>query len=336
MAENIACKYCNSQNTIKFGNYESKSGVETQRYFCKDCKRKFVPNTLPKMKTPMNEIASALNQYYGGAPLDAIQNNLNQQYGKYLSEPGIYKWIVRFTKEAIIKAKDFKPEVGDVWIADETGINVGGRNVWFWDIIDKKTRYLLASHVSLNRTTEDAQILIEKAIGRAGKVPETIITDKLRAYIDGIDLASEGKVKHIQSKPFTFENSTNVIERFHGTLKQRTEVIHHFNNLETAQLLTEGWLIHYNFFKEHESLDNESPVKHMGVAMPFNNWNDIVKHSEANTSSTFQFAYPKPQHKLRTEKQRRASYARKAVRKSYAKKKQVRELTIGIITFKGK
>jgi putative transposase len=313
----IVCKYCQSPNVIKFGTFQ---GI--QRYWCKDCQRKFTElDTLPKMKTPINEIGSVLNMYYGGMPIDAIQAQLNLQHGKYLSEPAIYKWIVRFTKEAILKAKDFKPKVGNVWLADETGLNVGNRNVWFWDIIDAKSRYLLASHISVARTTEDAQILIEKAIKRAGKMPEVVITDKLRAYIDGIDLASGGRAAHIRSKPFTDENSTNIIERFHGTLKQRTNVIHHFRDLGTARLLSEGWLIHYNFFKEHESLDNVSPVKHMKVEMPFADWNDVVRHTNVAETAKFKFIEPRPRHRPHTEKQKRSVYFREGRRKYLAKKR---------------
>jgi transposase-like protein len=275
------------------------------------------------MKTPINEVGSALNMYYGGMPIDAIQSNLYQHYGKYLSEPAIYKWIIRFTKEAIVKAKDFKPEAGNVWLADETGLNVGNRNVWFWDIIDAKSRYLLASHISVARTTGDAQILIEKAIKRAGKMPEVVITDKLRAYIDGIDLATGGRAAHIRSKPFTDENSTNIIERFHGTLKQRTNVIHHFKDLETARLLTEGWLIHYNFFKEHESLGDVSPVKHMKLDMPFNDWNDVVRYSNVVKPARFEPVQLRPIHRPHTPKQKRSAYYRKAMRKSITKRKLI-------------
>jgi len=317
----ITCKYCQSPNIIKFGTF---NGV--QRYWCKDCQRKFTElDTLPKMKTPINEIGSALNMYYGGMPIDAIQAQLNLQYSKYLSEPAIYKWIVRFTKEAIIRAKDFKPKVGNVWLADETCLNVGNRNVWFWDLIDEKSRYLLASHISLTRTTDDAQILIEKAISRAGKMPEVVITDKLKSYIDGIDLATGGRAAHIRGKPFTDENSTNIIERFHGTLKQRTNVIHHFRDLNTARLLTEGWLIHYNFFKEHETLGNVSPVKHMKLEMPFQDWNDVVRYSNVAEPTKFKFIEPRPRHKPRTEKQKRSAYFREAVRRSKAKKKLVQQ-----------
>jgi putative transposase len=316
----VNCKYCGSPNIIKFGTFQ---GV--QRYWCKDCRHKFTAlDTLPKMKTPINEIGSALNMYYGGMPIDAIQTHLQQAYGKYLSEPAIYKWIVRFTKEAIVKAKEFKPKVGNIWIADETGVNVGDRCIWFWDIIDTKSRYLLASHISIVRRTEDAQMLIEKAIQRAGKMPTEIITDKLSAYIEGIDLASRGRVRHIISRPFTDVDSTNMIERFQGTLKQRTRVIHHFRDLETARLLTEGWLIHYNFFKEHESLGNVSPAKHMKIELPFQDWNDVVRYSTPADIARFKFAEEKPRHKPRTRKQKLSAYYRENMRRCRAKKELAR------------
>jgi putative transposase len=321
---NIICKHCQSPNVVKYGTFQ---GI--QRYWCKDCKRKFTElDTLPKMKTPINEIGSVLNMYYGGMPIDAIQTQLNQEYGKYLSEPAIYKWITRFTKEAIVKARDFKLKVGNVWIADETGVNVGNSNVWFWDIIDVKSRYLLASHISVVRRTEDAQILIEKAIKKAGKMPEKVITDKLSSYINGINLASRGRVRHIQSSPFTDENSTSVIERFQGTLKQRTNVIRHFKDLETARLLTDGWLIHYNFFKEHEALDNVSPVKHMRVEMPFQDWNDVVRYSNVADTARFKFIKEVPMHKPRTKKQKMDAYYRANMRRSRAKKRLLEQSVI--------
>lgn len=188
----ITCKNCGSPDLIKYGKIE---GV--QYYWCNACKHKVTgKDTLPKMKTSILEIASALNGYYGGEPLDAIQNRLRQDFHDEKSEAAIYKWIVRFTEEAISEAKDFTPKVGDVWIADETSLDIGGHKVWFWDIIDTKTRYLLASHISEGRFVKDAQILFEQAVKRAGKAPRVIITDKLKAYPDAVDIATLGMSQH--------------------------------------------------------------------------------------------------------------------------------------------
>ncbi len=49
---------------------------------------------------------------------------------------------------------------------------------------------------------------------------------------------------HVQGKPFVYKDSTNIIERFHGTMKDRTNVIRGFKNMDKANLLTDGWLVH--------------------------------------------------------------------------------------------
>jgi hypothetical protein len=116
---------------------------------------------------------------------------------------------------------------------------------------------------------------MNEAKRRAGKSPKRIITDKLAAYIDGIELVFGGDTKHVQSKPFTDVNSTNVIERFHGTLKDRTKVVRGFKNMDTARLLTQAWLVHYNFFKEHTTLGNIPPAVKMG-ATPIKDWGEVV------------------------------------------------------------
>jgi len=266
------CKYCGSPNVIRYGTFE---GV--QRYWCKDCQRKFADNqALPGMRTPRKAVASALSCYFGGMPLDSIQRHLQQQYGVYMSESGIYYWVIRFAKEAVDRTKDFRPKVGDIWIADETVLKVGGRNIWFWDIIDVDSRYLLASHLSTSRTTQDAASLMRKAADRAGKAPKHIITDRLAAYLDGIELVFGADTKHIQSEPFVEADSTNIIERFHGTLKDRTDVVRGFKNMDTARLLTDAWLVHYNFFKEHETLGNVPPAQKMGMELPFKDWAEVV------------------------------------------------------------
>jgi transposase-like protein len=227
------------------------------------------------MKTPIEHISSALSCYYGGMPLDAIQRHLQQQFNAQYTEMGIYNWVRRFSQEAVNRVNDFQPVVGDTWIADETVLKVGGRNIRFFDVIDEKTRYLLASRLSTSRTTKEAALVMKEAKQRAGKSPKRIITDKLAAYIDGIELAFGGDTKHIQSKPFTDVNSTNVIERFHGTLKDRTKVVRGFKNMDTARLLTQAWLVHYNFFKEHTTLGDVPPAVKMG-ATPIKDWAEVV------------------------------------------------------------
>ena len=266
------CKLCNSDHVIKWGKYKDK-----QMYFCKDCKSKFkADDALYYMHTPANQVTSALNMYYEGMSIKAIRRNLQQEYGNMPSTATIYEWIQKYTQYATDSIKGYEPKkVGDTWIADETVLEIDGQNVWLWDIIDDKTRFLLATRISRSRTTRDAQMLYDRAVKTAGKEPETVITDKLASYLD----VRYGKdTEHIQSRPFAVEDNTQKIERFHGTLKQRTKVMRGLKNIESAHDFINGWLVHYNYLRPHSALDDKTPAEVAGIDFPYKNWADITRH----------------------------------------------------------
>jgi len=228
------------------------------------------------MKTPTNQMSSALGMYYEGMSLNAIRRQLLQEHNNYPSDSTVYEWIAKFSKKAVENAVDYKPNVGDVWVADETVLKLDGKNVWFWDLIDAKTRFLLASHISKKRTIGDAHLLMKKAQIRAGKIPKVILTDKLAAYFEGVERAWGGDTKHIASKGFRVQPNTNLIERFHSTLKQRTKVMRGLKGIESAKLIMRAWLVHYNFFRPHEGLKNKTPAEKAGIITAPKNWVDIV------------------------------------------------------------
>jgi len=277
----MKCKYCDSTAVVKYG---VERGI--QRYWCKICKRKFKPDdNLFRMKTPTNQITSALNLYYDGMSVKAIRRHLKQEYHNDPSTATIFEWIMKYTQYATDSIKDLKPQVGDVWVADETVIKMDGGNVWFWDIIDSKTRYLLATRFSRSRTTQDAQILIDRAIKTAGKNPQLVLTDSLNAYLD----VNYGKgAEHRQGSPSSKEDSTNLIERFHGTLKARTKLMRGMDNIETAIDFMDGWLFHYNFIRPHESLRNKTPAQMAGIQYPYKNWASLIRRHKPSKTITIE------------------------------------------------
>lgn len=233
--------------------------------------------TIYKMKTPARQIASAMGMYYGGMPLDAIQQQFRQDYNLEMSESAYWNWIKDFTKEAMKEVENFQPEVGNVWVADETYMKLKGRTIYFWDIIDAKTRYLLATNVSYSRSGNEAKKLLTLARQRAGKAPSSVITDKLGSYVVGMEEEFGADSKHRQGGPFDTENGTALIERFHRTLEQRANVFQKFKNISDIKLLTDGWLINYNFMKQHEGIGDIPPAQFANKVVPFKDWNDIVK-----------------------------------------------------------
>jgi putative transposase len=268
------CKYCGSYHVVRFGRSKD---TQMQRLICKGCGKTFMDtDSLPGMKTPREQVASALNMYYEGMSLNAIRRHLQQMHNNYPSDSTVYEWIDRFTDVAVKQAKELQPAVGDVWVADETVSKIGGKKVWFWDLIDAKTRFLLASHLSEKRTTHDARVLMARAARRAGKPPKMVITDQLAAYIDGIELNFGSETKHIAAKNLRASPGTQLIERFHSTLKARTKVMRGLKSLESARELMNGWLVHYNFFRPHEALNDRTPAEMAGITYKVRNWLDVI------------------------------------------------------------
>ena len=118
---------------------------------------------------------------------------------------------------------------------------------------------------------------MEQAAKRADKTPEVIITDKLASYLDGIELAFGGETRHLPAKKLTSKDGTQIIERFHGTFKDRTKVLRSFMRRDTAKIFTDGWLVHYNFFRPHTALKEKTPAEAAGAETPFKSWADVVK-----------------------------------------------------------
>lgn len=270
----ITCKNCGSDHIVKKGFYK---GV--QRYFCKDCNRKFKADDAPfHMKVSASHISGALSMYYTGMSITDIRNHIRQETGYHPSKSVVFDWIEKYTDQAIKQFRGYHPKVGNIWIADETMLDLDkGKKVWFWDIIDADTRFLLASRVSLTRTTTDVKRLVQSAVKKTGKVPKTIITDKMKAYPDGIFTALGGMTEHLQGRPFAVASeSTSKIERFHSTLKERTKVMKAFRDIETLIPFTEGFLVYYNYLKPHEALKGKTPAEKAKIRYSAKTWVDIV------------------------------------------------------------
>jgi putative transposase len=273
----VICKFCGSENTNKWG---FNKGI--QNYYCNDCHTRFTgTDALSHGRVSPSFIANALHEYYSGMSFHEIEQNIDKQTDEDISHTAIIKWVNKYTNEAIRQTKDLHPKVGDTWIADETYIKTDvktsdPKGVIFWDIIDADTRFLLATRITSTRGTQDAKQLMEMAAKRAGKTPKVVVTDKLRAYIDGIELVFGADSKHRQGSPFDVKDSTSLIERFHNTLKDRTKVMRDLRDKHTLRRFTDGWLVHYNFFRPHTSLGGQSPAKAAGLDYENQSWADLV------------------------------------------------------------
>jgi len=69
--------------------------------------------------------------------------------------------------------------------------------------------------------------------------------------------------------------TNNVIERLHGTLKDRLKVT---RGLENGEELLKGWFVHYNFVRPHQGLNGKTPAEIAGIDLNLNDgWGDLIE-----------------------------------------------------------
>ena len=287
----VTCPY-DGDPAVKYGKYK---GV--QRYLCNTCHRKFTLNdSLFHMHHERSMVAQVLTYYFNGVSMQKVADMACDLSGKKLSKAQVWRWLVKYSELASDWASRLEPQVGSTWVADETVIKVrpqpGRRTTatdwWFWDLIDKDTRYLLSTHFTRTRTRQSAIQFLSQAQEVAGFSPDVILTDKLNIYASSP--AGPGAVaqvfgaatEHHQSQGFTYDINTNLIERFHGTLKQRTKIVRHFKLPASASAILNGWIVHYNFFGRHQYLDGKSPADLAGVSDGIKNWADLLERAVPN------------------------------------------------------
>ena len=265
----IKCKYCNSSNIVKYGTFQGM-----QRYFCKDCRRKFADNdSLPKMKTPVWIISLALSCYFEGMSLAAIQSEINQRHGAYYAQSSIYNWIIRFSAEAVRQTRDFQPKTGAEWIFLKSTVAAGNHRLCFLDIFDVNSRYLLASRLAETGTIQDAADILDSihlSIRRRGFGPVVI-------FLAGLEVTGGPVVNtEKQNKPGKFifrQADENDRKQFTAVLKKRGEVVHSFKSIEKARVLTTAWKVHYNFLTE------SNQPGHKAGTPAVQSWENIINRS---------------------------------------------------------
>jgi len=270
----LKCEHCQGSDIIRYGF--SRKGV--QQFYCKPCRRKFTAdNAMPGRRFSPEQVGAAVAMFYSGLSVEQIRRRFDHIFDSLPSSATIYEWVVDYTRLAKHETSKFRPRLGDKWVADETVLKVGGKNLWLWNVMDARTRFLLATRLSTTRTTRDAEILFRKALKVAGRPPKAIVSDRLASYIDGIEKVFGAHTRHIQSQGMRSSINNNLSERLQGTIKSRSKVMRGLKGLETAKLVMDGWRIHYNFFRPHMSLESRTPAEAAGIDYTFRSWEDIAK-----------------------------------------------------------
>ena len=289
----IVCIYCQSSEVLKNGSRKTISG-NRQRFVCKDCKRTFVENNiLKKFKGKPETLTLVLDLYFKGLSLRKIHDHLKQFYGLEIHYSTIYRWVIRFTKVMENYTKQLQPKLSSVWHADEQMIKSKGRYVWSWNLLDSETRFLISNIVTEGREIKDARKLFKKS-KEVAQSPEMIITDGLFSYEKAIKKEFSTwrlpRTSHIRLATIKEKPNNNLIERFHGSFRERDKVLRGFKEDYGAQNILNGFSVYYNFIRPHMGLDGFTPAQASNVDLPLNGgnrWLELLKLSLENNHNDY-------------------------------------------------
>jgi len=300
MKNQIPCPKCNSNETTKRGFRYTERREKIQKYFCKDCKHRFVlDNPFFRMRNKEQLITQCTDMYYSGMSFRKIADHLKRFFPKGVHFSTIYRWIMKyvpimanFTEEQKIKASW---QIQSDEVEYKRRISNSGKgiaNEFFIDVIDIDSRYIVSSLYSPDRKTNTLNKVLGNAKRKTGDQVKVVSTDGLNAYPrvikktfglkthHGGKVASTSKIIHqvIKSDSGGFNYK---VERFHNTLRERTKIMRGFHGcITSAQTLMKGMEIYYNWIRNHQALEGKTPSE---IAVPNveltnkNGWLELIQ-----------------------------------------------------------
>jgi len=278
------CPFCKSVSIVKDGyRYNEKNKV--QRYLCNSCKRRFILNKgFEKTRINPKIITLSLDLYFKGVSLRKIVDHIKQFYGLEVSHMAVYKWIHKYVKLIKQNVDALTPNTSDVWHTDEMALNVKGGWKWLWNVIDHNTRFLLASRVSSKREIKDARKLFARAKQTAKKRPSFVVTDGFLPYRDAVKkefYTMKQETEHIGLANIHGFVNNNIVERLHGTMRERNKIMRGLGNNGSSEQIVDGFKIYYNFVRPHMGLNGRTPAEVANVPLRLgeNKWMSLIKMS---------------------------------------------------------
>jgi transposase-like protein len=286
----VKCFYCESKEVVGHGFRETESG-KRKRFKCNGCGKTFVENEgFKHLKGSPEMVLTALDLYFKGLSLRKIADHFVQFKQVKVSPSTVLRWTNDYMALISEYVKDLKPEVSARWHADEMMVKAGGKWLYVWNCMDAKTRFILSERVTKSRENIDAQNLFKMAKEKAGKTPEIIITDKLEQYKNafakeflprGRRFSFRHESKHYAYKGFPDKANNNLIERFHGTMRERNKVQRGLQNLESANRMMRNLTTYYNFLRPHSALNGKTPSEQAGIKLDLkeSRWLNLITKS---------------------------------------------------------
>lgn len=277
----LCCPSCKSKNIKKNGRRKTQNRGLIQRYYCKDCGKRFTENNgFFRMRNNPQKITFCLDAYFRGISLRKLQENLQifQEHNSHYST--ILRWIQKYCNQIGNYVDNLKLNISPSIQMDEMEFKTKGKVSWFIDCIDVRTRYLVASNYAYSRKPAELIKVLKKAKDISNNNIFIISTDALQSYQKCIR-----KIWRLKERPrhFTIKSSSKrfnwKIERLHNSVRERTKIFRGFGSLESAKAIMKGYEIFYNFCRKHQGINCYPYELATDLKLGKNKWLDLIELS---------------------------------------------------------
>jgi transposase-like protein len=284
----VTCPICKSINVVKRGIRKTTYG-EVQRYGCLDCNHRFVIDKgFCRVQFDPKIITLTLDLYFKGVSLRKITDHIQQFHERKVCPTTPMRWIKKYTALLGKYAEKYEADVGKIWHCDETTVFIKKEGEkkhyqWIWNLMDAKTRYLLACQVTETRFVKDARKPLNKAKEVTSIRPDAIVTDGLQAYREAVkaeyyDMTAPIRNPHIRLKDFETKPNNNILERLNGTFRERTKVVRSFDSGMGAEQFVAGLQTYYNYIRPHQGINGMTPAQmaNIPINLTGNRWETMI------------------------------------------------------------
>lgn len=235
------------------------------------------------MRVNPHTIITAIDLFYGGLSTRKTAEQLENIFGEKVSQSTIHYWVHKYAK---LVAENFIPQAeqqlklsGKVH-HDETEFKVGGKERYFWESLDEDSRYIVAHLLTGSRTSEHAKEVFRQILEK--QRPNALFTDGSFAYDEAYNKVfyshfKANKVEWVRRVGIRARETNNIVERLHGTLKDRLRPMRGLKNDSAASELLDGYVINYNYCRKHSSI-GMTPAQAAGINVK--GWKQLIENAQ--------------------------------------------------------
>ncbi len=143
-----------------------------------------------------------------------------------------------------------------------------------------------------SRTSEDAKKVFQQAILK--QRPVVLFTDASFAYDDAFNKVfysryKTNRVEWVRRIGIRARETNNIVERLHGTFKDRYKSMRGLKNDKSSQELLDGYVINYNFCRKHQIIKS-TPSQAAGIEVK--GWKLIENSQQQKTVKEIETRQP--------------------------------------------